>query len=98
MSAHMQRLGKSLFPIYELELRLGNAVASVDEPAGSECPLAIRFQRPLHTLEIRRALTLDSSVAYMESTDTHYSIENGYKCQVTGHAILGPLLPGRRGW
>ncbi len=94
----MRRLSKNLLPISELELCLGNAVASIDEPAGSDCPLAVRFQRVLHMAEIRRDLTLDSSIIALECTDTHCSLENGHECQATGHAILGPLPARGRGW
>ncbi len=89
----MTKLSRDLAPIYNLELRMGNEVARVDEPAGSECPFAIIFQNALHKTEIERDLQLPASVRYWECRDAHYPIEAGYSSDVSKHAVAGPLVP-----
>jgi hypothetical protein len=90
----MTALTSDLRPIYELELRCGNEVAYVAEPAGTACPYAVAFKRPLHKAEIARELNLPASVKYWESFDTHYPIEGGYQCELTRHTIAGPIDGG----
>jgi len=85
------KLSTNLRAIYDLELSLGNTVIRVDEPAGSLCPLAIIFKNRLHKTEIESTLSLPQSVKWWENHDPHYSIEGGYGCDETGHAIAGPL-------
>jgi hypothetical protein len=85
------QLAAELVPIYELELRLGNAVNYVAEPAGTACPYAVVFKRPLHKEDIERELRLAPTVCYWESHDPHYPIEAGYQCAITRHSISGPL-------
>jgi len=92
------QLSQNLTPIYEIELRLGNVVQSIDEPAGSKCPLALNFLHQLHIAEIRDQIALPASVEYWENRDSHYPMQNGYRCNVTGHVISGPLPTGRGGW
>lgn len=87
----IESLSDDLLPIYRLEIGFGNEVARIDEPAGSACPLAVIFRQPLHVNEIAKALTLPPSIGYWESRDGHYSMEAGYACAKTGHAIAGPL-------
>jgi hypothetical protein len=87
-------LAADLQPIYELELRLGNEVAYVAEPAGTACPYAVAFRHPLHKVQIQRELELPSTVKYWESLDTHYSAEAGYQCELTRHTIAGPIPGG----
>lgn len=84
-------LSDDLLPIYQLEIGLGNEVARIDELEGSACPLAVIFRQPLHFDEIRKAITLPSSVRYWESRDGHYPMEAGYACAKTGHALAAPL-------
>ena len=85
-------LSEDLRPIYDLEMAKGNQVERIDEPAGTDCPLAVVFKHPLHVKEIRSELTLPSSVEYWEHYDPHYSVkaEAGYACQKTAHCIIGP--------
>lgn len=87
----MSKLSQDLLPIYQLELAMGNEVASVDEPAGTECPYAVVFKKPLHKVEIERELELPSSVRYWESRDWHFPKEAGYHSEATRHSIIGPL-------
>lgn len=84
-------LAEELVPIYELELRLGNVVHYVAEPAGTACPYAVVFKRPLHKAEIERELRLAPTISYWESHDPHYPIEAGYQCAITRHAVAGPV-------
>jgi hypothetical protein len=86
-----EKLSANLQPIYDLEIRLGNAVVGIGEPAGSDCPLAIMFQRPLHRAEIESTLSLSPAVKWWENHDSHYSIEGGYQCAETRHTVAGPL-------
>jgi hypothetical protein len=86
----MQRLSPSLKPIYELELALGNEVERVDEPAGSRCPLAIVFKKPLHVTDISARLKLSEEVTEWESSDPHYPAEKGFHCARTNHVIGAP--------
>lgn len=87
----MTSLAADLQLIYDLELRLGNQVAHVAEPAGTACPYAVAFKHPLHKAHIDRELLLPPSVKYWESHDTHYPIEAGYQCETTRHTIAGPI-------
>jgi hypothetical protein len=87
----MTALAADLQPIYELELRLGNEINYVAEPAGSACPYAVVFKHPLHQAEIQRALELAPTVKHWESFDTHYPVEAGYQCELTRHTIAGPI-------
>ena len=92
-----QRLSVHLQPIYDLELSLGNSVVRIEEPAGSTCPLAIIFKNPLHRTEIESNMRILPPIHWLESRDEHYSRdgEGAYKCNETGHAVIGPLLPRR---
>lgn len=86
-----RKLSPNLQPIFDLEVSLGNSVLRVDEPAGSLCPLAVIFRQPLHRAEVDATLRLASAVEWWENHDPHYSIEGGYACEETRHAIAGPL-------
>lgn len=84
-------LSKDLQPIYDLEISLGNQVKRVDEPAGTACPYAVVFAEALHLESIQEKLQLPSTVKFWESRDPHYEIGNGYVCEVTRHALSGPI-------
>ena len=87
----IEKLSKNLCSIYEYELALGNEVRRVDEPAGSNCPLAVVFEQPLHFAEIAANLVLPVVVERWENRDTHYSLEAGFVCRESRHSIAGPL-------
>ncbi len=85
-----QRLSPNLQPIHDLELSLGNTVVRVDEPAGSRCPLAVIFKRPLHKTKIESTLSLPPTVKWWESRDPHYPIEGGYGWYATACSQATP--------
>jgi hypothetical protein len=87
----MSKLSHDLWSIYQLELDKGNEVASINEPAGTKCPYAVVFARPLHKAEIETELNLSPFVKYWESRDSHYPKEAGFYSEVSGHAIAGPI-------
>jgi len=91
MDTITQKLSKNLRPIYEAELSLGNSVARVDEPAGTNSPLAIVFKAPLHKRDISAKIDIPAMVRWWESRDPHYEIEGGYICDETRHMVSGPL-------
>jgi hypothetical protein len=87
----MTKLARDLQAIYDLEIRLGNEVAYVAEPAGTACPYGVGFVHALHKPDIERELSLPATVKYWESRDPHYPIEAGYQCETTRHTIAGPI-------
>jgi len=87
----MKSLSKHLNPIVELELKLGNAVVRIDEPAGTHCPLAVVFSHPLHFYDIKKQLVLDPVVERWQNRDPHYALEAGFVCKETGHTVAGPM-------
>ena len=91
-----EKISTHLQPIYDLELSLGNSVVQIEEPAGSTCPLAIIFKNPLHRAEIESKVRIPPSVHWLESRDEHYSRdgEGAYKCDETGHAMIGQTFAG----
>jgi hypothetical protein len=88
----MTTLSKDLQPIYQLELESGNEVARIDEPAGTECPYAVIFKHPLHRTRIDAELQLSTSVKYWESRHPYYPMEAGFRSDISGHSVAGPLL------
>lgn len=84
-------LSSPLRPIYELELELGNSISRIDRPAGTKCPLAVIFRKPLHKKEIAESLVLSELVEYWEKKDPHYPMETGYLCRRSRHVIAGPV-------
>ena len=87
----MERLSPNLQPILALEHKLGNIVVRIDEPAGSDCPLAVVFREPLHFLEAEEAGLISNQVHSWQSSDPHYPSEAGFVCLRTKHALVGPL-------
>ena len=84
-------LSKNLSAILEFELARGNKVVRVDRPAGSRCPLAVIFARPLDLVGYKRSYGLPANVDTWENRDRHYPVEAGYICERTRHALAGPL-------
>lgn len=82
-------LSESLRPILEYEIARGNEVVRVDRPAGTNCPLAVIFAKPLdfggfvHPNEA-------AAVRIWQNRDRHYPLERGYVCERTRHALAGP--------
>ncbi len=91
--AARQNLSPNLQTIYDIEVALGNTVVRVDEFAGTSCPLAVVFKNPLHRSEIESKIRILPPVHWLEERNEHYSRtgEGAYKCEDTGHAIIGPL-------
>lgn len=87
----MTELSQSLKPIFDWETARGNLVEYIAEPAGSSCPFAVVFAKPLDRAGIEQSIQLASSVKYWESRDSHYSIEAGYYCDASRHSISGPI-------
>ncbi|MFN4352727.1 MAG: hypothetical protein ACK4F6_18160 [Hylemonella sp.] len=84
-------LSKTLEEIVTFEIARGNAVERIDQPAGTRCPLAVIFKRPLDIKGFLSLQSLPSGVETWENRDRHYPLEAGYVCEKTRHAIAGPL-------
>lgn len=91
MTLDMTTLSRDLVPIYELEVSLNNRVLRIESPAGSNCPYAVIFEHPLHLNEITRQLVLPETIRFWEARDPHYPLEHGFVCEITRHAISGPI-------
>jgi len=89
-SIHMKTISEELKQIIELELKLGNLIERIDEPAGSQCPKAIIFKNKLHLDKIRR-LKLSADIKFWENHDAHYPLECGFNSTSTKETIVGPL-------
>jgi hypothetical protein len=87
-------LSKDLRPIFDLEIELGNEVAYVAEPAGTECPYAVSFKQPLHLQPIYERLKLPAEIKFWESRDPHYEIEAGFSSSASRHTVSGPIEEG----
>lgn len=86
----MKNLTSELQKIYDIEIQLGNEVKRVDEPAGTHCPLAVVFKKPLHFSEINSKIALSADIERWSSSDPHYPRESGFYCKKTRQAIAGP--------
>jgi hypothetical protein len=84
-------LSKNLEKIYKYELAAGNELLRIEEPGGTESPLAVILKRPLHFKEIERDLSLSPCVKRWEYRDYHFPFEAGYLCEETKHTIVGPV-------
>jgi hypothetical protein len=73
------------------ELALGNPIARIDQPAGTRCPLAVNFVKPLDFSGFARLHQLPVGVETWENRDAHYDIQAGYICTRTRHVIAGPI-------
>ena len=88
----MKRLSNNLKKIYDLELKFGNKVLRIDEPAGTKCPLAVVFKDPIHFSKIEEVYKIPETVKKWENHDQHYPIEAGFVCEITNHVIAGPIV------
>lgn len=86
-----QKLSADLLPICEFELENGNEIERVDDPAGSGCPFAVVFRRPLSIPGTEAEKQLSDTVGSWECRDPHYPRERGYVSMRTHHAISGPM-------
>ena len=95
--AARQKLSPNLQVIYDIEVALGNTLVRVDEIDGSIPQMVVVFKNPLHRSEIETKTRILPPVYWMEERDEHYSrtAEGAYKCEDTGHAIVGPLATQR---
>lgn len=84
-------LSEALQPIYDYEISHGNSVERIDRPAGSNCPLAVIFVAPLDISGFASAHGLPKDIKTWENRDRHYPLEQGYVCELTRHALAGPL-------
>lgn len=87
-------LSKELQPIYDYEISRGNQVERLDRPAGSNCPLAIIFRKPLDVQGFINIHGLPINVKTWENNDRHYPLEKGYICELTRQALAGPQSMG----
>ena len=86
-----RRLSEGLLPILKLELELGNAVARVENPKGTNYSYVLVLRDKINHKAIRNRLKLSGEVEKWESKDRHYDPESGYVCDKTKHAIIGPI-------
>ena len=84
-------LSARLRSIVEYEIARGNAIARIDQPAGTRCSLAVVFSKPLDIGGFKSSNNLPTGVDTWENHDRHYPLEAGYVCERTRHAISGPL-------
>lgn len=83
-------LSSNLRPIFDYEIGRGNSVERIDRPAGTKCPLAVIFSKPLDIEGFARVHGLPQSVSTWSNRDKHYPLEDGYVCEETRHALAGP--------
>lgn len=95
MDSVRQKLSANLLPVYDLETSLGNGVVRVDEPAGTQCLLAVVFVQPLHKTQLEAQLKFSPTVFWHENLDPHYERDGmaGYFCDETHHFVYGPIVP-----
>ncbi len=84
-------LSKVLKPIVDYELQNGNEIERIDRPAGTKCPLAIVFKKPLDFSGYEKLYGKPSGVDKWENRDRHYDLEAGYVCEKTRQAMAGPI-------
>ena len=93
MDQTRQKLSIDLQPIYDYEMANGNSVLRVDEPAGTSCPLAVVFVKPLNKKQIATALKLDRDVTWHENDDPHYEVGGtaGFTSKKSHQFVYGPF-------
>lgn len=88
---NVQGLSAELQPVVDFELRRGNRIERVDRPAGTRCALAVIFALPLDIAGFQASSQMPKGVKTWQNLDGHYPLEAGYVCEITRHAIAGPL-------
>jgi len=91
MDACSQKLSPDLRALYEDALATGNVVVRVDEPAGTLCPLAIVFGKPLIRSADGTPRALPPGVRWWENDDSHYEIQAGWQSETSRHILAAPL-------
>lgn len=76
--------------VVQFELQRGNQIERIDRPAGSNCPLAVIFKKPLDIAGFLSENKNLNGVRTWENKDRHYPLEKGFVCEATKHAIAGP--------
>ena len=84
-------LSNSLKAIVDYELSIGNEIKRIDRPAGTKCPLAVVFKKPLSFRGFIEKNELPAGVERWENKDRHYDQESGYVCEKTRQAMAGPI-------
>lgn len=87
----LKYLSSELKPIVDFELSVGNEIERIDRPAGTRCPLAVVFKRPLDFGGFEKKLGKPKGVERWENRDRHYDLESGYVCEKTNQAIAAPI-------
>ena len=87
----LDNLSDTLKPIVNYELHRGNIIERIDRPAGTRCPLAVIFKKPLDFNGFEKNNGKLAGVDRWENRDRHYDLEAGYVCEKTRHAIAAPI-------
>jgi len=87
----LKYLSSSLKPIVDYELHRGNEIERIDRPAGTKCPLAVVFKKPLDFKGYESQHGKPKGVDKWECRDQHYALESGYVCEKTRQGIAGPI-------
>lgn len=83
-------LSKNLKVIVDYEISIGNEIRRIDRPAGTKCPLAVVFKKPLNFNGFLKINDLASGIERWDNKDRHYDQESGYVCGKTRQAITAP--------
>jgi len=87
----LKYLSSALKPMVDYELSVGNEIERIDRPAGTRCPLAVVFKKPLDFKGFEDKNGKPRGVEKWENRDRHYDLEAGYVCERTRQAIAGPI-------
>lgn len=87
----LKYLSSTLKPIVDFELSIGNEIERIDRPAGTRCPLAVVFKKPLDFRGFEELNGKPKGIDRWENRDRHYDVESGYVCEKTRQAIAAPI-------
>ena len=87
----LKYLSSTLKPIVDFELSIGNEIERIDRPAGTRCPLAVVFKKPLDFRGFEELNGKPKGIDRWENRDRHYDLESGYVCEKTRQAIAAPI-------